>query len=106
MTTPENPGQTSEIIHTGDPIRVELQEDKTPDAGPVLQKGRTSPSKDWVRAALAVGLVLILGVLCLIGAIAWTIDPNRDMSEFAVLLAPITGIVGTAIVFYFQKDER
>jgi uncharacterized membrane protein len=63
--------------------------------------------QEWVRTALAVGAFLSLVVILLV--ILFSILPKMKVDDIekvsAVLVTPLTGIVGTIIGFYFAEKR-
>lgn len=81
---------------------------------PINQSFGSATLADWTRVALAGGLLAILGVLTL--GTGWFVVtyPSKEKAIEAflqVVFAPIVGLVGTVLGFYFgarsaSRDSR
>jgi len=100
------------------PIEIDLSEEELPRASAtdLVQVSETPAEKfqreilgrqEWVRTALAVGAFLSLVAILLV--ILISILPNMTIDDIekvsAVLITPLTGIVGTIIGFYFAEKR-
>lgn len=74
---------------------------------PVLQprKTRRIPTKH-VRFILALGLLLVIATMAIIGAVHWSISGQSDLQELVVLMSPITTLAGAVFAFYFTDSRK
>lgn len=61
--------------------------------------------KNHVRLLLALGLLVIIGAMAIIGTIRWAWGGEIDLQQLVVLMSPITTLAGAVFAFYFT-DRR
>jgi len=82
-----------------------------PVRGPPPVRDTKKPSiherREWVRGALASGLVVVFAALVLgAGVAVWTGMPAASVKDIMqVLLPPVVALTGTALGFYFGGER-
>ena len=97
-------------IAVGDPRPWDVTaEEGSPKSSGLLKFKEGKPKKSQpknVRHMLARGLLLLISVLSLIGAVSWFQHSNGDIQSLVVLMSPITTLAGGAFAFYFADSKR
>lgn len=74
---------------------------------PVLKESRAHRvRKRHVRFVLALGMLIIIGAMSIIGAIQWAIGAPGDLKDLVVLMSPITALAGAVFAFYFTDARK
>lgn len=78
-----------------------------PPPAPVVRPGAPTPA-DTVRGRLAYGLGILLAVVVLLPAVRWTVADVtvNDLQNYALILSPVTGLLGIALGYYFSGGRR
>jgi hypothetical protein len=109
LTQPEPPQTTPEPPYTYDVSEAERPEVPTVELVHVRTaeefERKIRGRQEWVRTALAVGafLSLVTVLVALLVAIYGDVSPDNIEKVSAVVVTPLTGIVGTIIGFYFAE---
>ena len=103
-------GPPDEQLQALDLTQREPEQNVSPSPGKA-RIGLYDPSRhrEWVRGGIAIALLATL--LGTIGAAFWTlwhVKPTADNLKdlLTILYAPLIGIIGTALGFYFGSSEK
>lgn len=94
-----------------DELNLDLTQQPSRDVGFRLEPYDPEPRRDWVRAAVTIGLVIAFIVLMVdAGAAAFAAKERWEQTKemLQILLPALTGLLGSALGFYFgtKSGER
>ncbi len=107
--TRESRAAASKAASQPKPVKIENAENPLDIAGfaghPFASMDPIKSRQEWTRLVI-VGAILFAFLGLLTAAIvAFFLDKNWEQL-ITVLLAPITGLLGSALVFYFKTDDN
>lgn len=83
----------------------EIEENKQPGSVSPFEVRREPIHVDTVRAFIALGSVILLGLLTIGAMILIWVQPERNTADVMVLLTPITAVTSAATGFYFAAAK-